>query len=126
MSRHIIYIGMGSNLPKGGQMLLWARRRLAELVGGEQHYSTALRTEPVDFPYPQPFTNQVARIETELSAEAIRRRLKSLEREAGRKPEDKAQGIVRLDLDLLCFEGRVLKAKDWQRQDVISAREELA
>ena len=116
---------MGSNLPEGDQMLLWARQRLAEVVGGEQRYSTVLCTEPVDFPYPQPFTNQVVRIETGLSAEAIRRRLKSLEREAGRKPKDKAQGIVRLDLDLLCFDGHVLKAKDWQRQDVISAREEL-
>ena len=122
---NIIYIGIGSNLPEGEQMLLWARQRLAEVLGGEQHYSTILRTEPIDFPSPQPFTNQVARVATSLSAEDVQRKLKSLEREAGRKPKDKAHGIVRLDLDLLCFNGRVLKTEDWHRQDIVSARKEL-
>ena len=107
-------------------MLLWARQRLTEVLGGEQRYSTVLRTEPVNFPSPQPFTNQVAQVATDLSAEEIRRQLKSLEREAGRKPGDKSCGIVRLDLDLLCFDGRVLKPQDWHRQDVVSALEELA
>ena len=63
-------------------MLLWARQRLTEVLGREQRYSTVLRTEPVNFPSPQPFTNQVAQVATDLSAEEIRRQLKSLERVA--------------------------------------------
>ena len=116
---------MGSNLPEGEQMLLWARQRLSEMLDGELRFSSVLRTEPINFPSPLPFTNQVARATTGLTANEIQHRLKSLEREAGRKPKDKACGIVRLDLDLLCFDGRVLKAEDWQHPYIVSSRQEL-
>ena len=125
MNRHIIYIGMGSNLPEGEQMLLWARQRLSEMLDGELRFSSVLRTEPINIPSPLPFTNQVAQATTGLTATEIQHRLKSLEREAGRKPEDKACGMVRLDLDLLCFDGRVLKAEDWHRPYIVSSRQEL-
>ena len=49
-----------------------------------------------------------------------------LEFQFGRLPEDKARGLVRLDLDLLCLDGQVLKVKDWKRADVLAARSELS
>ena len=97
-----------------------------ETFGGEQRYSTPQRTEPVDFPFPHLFTNQVAFIETTVSPTLIRPLLKGLEFQFGRRPEDKARGLVRLDLDLLCLDGQVLKVKDWKRADVLAARSELS
>ncbi len=125
MEKHIIYIGIGTNLEDGDIVLQWAKRQLINSFGGKQRYSTPQRTEPVDFPYSQMFTNQVALIETTVSPTLIRSLLKDLERLFGRTPEDKAKGFVKIDLDLLCLDGQVLKEKDWKRADVVAARAEL-
>jgi 2-amino-4-hydroxy-6-hydroxymethyldihydropteridine diphosphokinase len=42
-----------------------------------------------------------------------------MEHAAGRRPEDKAQGIVHLDVDLLQFDDQVLKPADFQRSYII-------
>ena len=126
MEKHYIYIGIGTNLEDGDAVLQWAKCQLMETFGGEQRYSTPQRTEPVDFPFPHLFTNQVVFIETTVSPTLIRPLLKGLEFQFGRRPEDKARGLVRLDLDLLCLDGQVLKVKDWKRTDVLAARSELS
>ena len=41
---------------------------------------------------------------------------KELERHSGRLPGDKAQGIVKLDIDLLTFDNKVLKPEDMKRE----------
>ena len=125
MEKHIIYIGIGTNLEDGETVLQWAKRHLIQSFGGQQRYSTPQRTEPVDFPGSQMFTNQVALIETSVSPTLIRSLLKDLECQFGRTPEDKAKGLVRIDLDLLCLDGQVLKVKDWNRADVVAACAEL-
>jgi 2-amino-4-hydroxy-6-hydroxymethyldihydropteridine diphosphokinase len=45
--------------------------------------------------------------------------LKQIERDNGRLPEDKAQGIVKLDIDLLKFDDYVLKPKDLEKDFVM-------
>ena len=47
------------------------------------------------------------------------------ETEAGRLPQDKPREIVRLDLDLLMCDGRVLKPADMERAYVRQGMEEL-
>lgn len=61
------------------------------------------------------FHNQGARFSTDLDRDELTRRLKALERQAGRTPADKAAGIVRLDVDLVWFDGERLKPTDWER-----------
>ena len=51
--------------------------------------------------------------------------LKAIEREAGRVPEDKPREIVRLDIDLLSCDGRVLKPADMERGYVRQGLKEL-
>ena len=66
-------------------------------------------TEPVDFPNPALFLNQMATFSTTLSSDEVRHRFKEIERQCGRQPEDKAQGIVRMDIDLLTYGEDTLK-----------------
>ncbi len=117
---------MGSNLPDGPDKLAQAARRIAALADGELLLSTLLLTEPVDFPWPCRFANQVAYCRTSLRRESVVSALKDIEREAGRRAADKALGIVRLDLDLLSYDGRVLRPTDWQRSYVRRAVDELS
>lgn len=71
------------------------------------------------------FTNQLAVIETTVPLIVARSLLKSIERQLGRNDEDVNRGIVKLDLDLLCADGQVLRPHDWERDYYRSAREEL-
>lgn len=66
-------------------------------------------TEPVDFPNPALFLNQIASFGTRMSCEELRLHFKEIERQCGRLPEDKGQGIVRIDIDLLTYGEQVLK-----------------
>ena len=61
------------------------------------------------------FSNQVACFHSDLCPEDVRIRLKNIEREAGRCPEDKPLEVVKLDVDLLMCEDCVLKPEDWKR-----------
>lgn len=60
-------------------------------------------TEPVDFPNPALFLNQTASFDTKLTCDELRQRFKEIERQCGRRPEDKTRGIVRMDIDLLTY-----------------------
>ena len=76
------------------------------------------QTAPVGFDSPRMFYNQVACFTTPLTASQVRECLKKIERDHGRTADDKARGIVKIDIDLLCYDGEVLKPQDWLRVDV--------
>ena len=63
--------------------------------------------------------------EGELGEMRITRTLKAIEREAGRKPEEKEQEIVRLDIDLLSCDGTVYKPKDLKRDYILRGLKQL-
>ena len=79
-------------------------------------------TEAIGNGYLSPFSNQLAQFETSLSAEDIRNILKQIEKENGRMPEDKAQGVVKLDIDLLIYDNTILKPDDMEKEFI---RQEL-
>ena len=72
------------------------------------------------------FSNPVACFTSPRTVSQVRERLKKIERDHGRTPDDKARGIVKIDIDLLCYDGEVLKPQDWQRGDVCEGVAELA
>ena len=51
--------------------------------------------------------------------------LKQIEKENGRLPEDKQQGIVKLDIDLLKYDDSILKPKDMEKDFVQAGLKEL-
>ena len=112
-------------MPGAEKVLLWTQRKLTEAFRGQARYSTPVQTEPVDFPFPCMFTNQLAIVETSVPLIVARPLLKSLERQLGRTDEDVSRGVVKLDLDLLCADGQVLRPEDWERDYFRSARQEL-
>lgn len=116
-------IGLGSNEPSPRYILSAQSALLAAFPG--IRFSRLQQTFPIRFPSTRLFYNQVALCTTSLPLSEVRILLKKIETAHGRRPEDKASGIVKLDLDLLCYDGCVLKPDDWSRTYIRKGVEEL-
>jgi 2-amino-4-hydroxy-6-hydroxymethyldihydropteridine diphosphokinase len=81
-------------------------------------FSEEMETEAIGSRFLSPFSNQVASFETTLSSEEVRAILKQIERDLGRLPEEKPQGVIRIDIDLLMYDDCVLKPADLERDFV--------
>ena len=77
------------------------------------------------FRSPALFSNQVALFFSEAEEEKVKKELKAIEKCAGRRPEDKKEEKVCLDIDLLSFDDRVLKPEDLKREYIVKGLEEL-
>lgn len=96
------YIGLGSNVGDRLAYLRSARERLGgsgiEVIRSSSVYETA----PLGDVTAQPdFLNACIRVSTELDAEELLERCKSVERELGRRPGGPRHGPRAIDLDLL-------------------------
>lgn len=116
-------ISIGSNEQRKDNLAL-ARKRLFELFP-DVRFSKEEETKPLFFRRPALFSNQVARFVSGKQVEEISSHLKSIEREAGRKPEEKEQEIVRLDIDLLSCDETIYKPEDMKRDYIIRGLKEL-
>jgi len=115
---------LGSNEQKKESLQL-ARERLQSIFP-DIHFADEEETEPVGFIRSEKFLNQVGVFTSDLPMSEIKSTLKEIEREAGRKPEDKENGIVLLDIDLLADEFMVYKPVDWDRDYVRRGIAQLA
>jgi len=61
------------------------------------------------------YLNQLVYAQTSLTVDALQAALKQLECEMGRTPDDRAKGIVRIDLDLLQYDSNRYHLRDWNR-----------
>lgn len=111
--RNHLVLSLGSN-ESPEEHFEWACAELRRLLP-DIRFSEPCYTDPVDWPLPDRFLNSVARATTSCSQAELIVRLKKLEARAGRTPERKSLGFVPLDLDLLCWNGQILKPADWQR-----------
>ena len=123
MNLHSCLICMGSNFDRHPHMAS-ARAALSEAFP-DIRFGPELETEAIGSRFLSPFSNQLARFSTPLPAEEVRCLLKSIEKAHGRKPEDKAQGIVRLDIDLLMYDTTILKPEDMKRPFVADSYRSL-
>lgn len=105
---------MGSNTDRHAQLA--AAREALRKAFPDIFFGELMETEAVGSGFHSPFSNQLARFTTSLSSTAVHALFKELEHQGGRLPGDKAQGIVRLDIDLLAFDGKVLKPNDMERE----------
>lgn len=81
-------------------------------------FSESVYTEPVGLAGSGPFLNQVALVCTDVSLEEVRLALKTMERQLGRRPESKEMGQIPIDIDLLLWNGEILKPADWEKDYV--------
>ena len=114
MNEHHCLLCMGSNTNRFTQ-LSDARKVLSEAFP-DIHFGELMETQAIGSGFHSPFSNQLARFTTTLSSESVHNLVKELERHSGRLPGDKAQGIVKLDIDLLTFDNKVLKPEDMKRE----------
>ena len=123
MNPHTCLLCLGSNLDAA--IRLSAARSALLSHFPDIRFSQEMVTEAIGSGFLSPFHNQVARLTTSLDAESVRAILKGIEQAQGRLPEDKANGIVKLDIDLLVYDDCVLKPKDMEREFVKIGLEEL-
>ena len=83
-------------------------------------------TEPVGSPGAPLYLNQLAQATTSLSAEQLTDALKQAERLMGRTADDRQRGVVRIDLDLLQYDGQRYHQRDWERDYVKQLLPELS
>lgn len=118
-----IIISLGSNmLPEYhiDQAVCLLRQAFGELMVTRQ-----LWTEPVGMESSCKFLNMLVMASTAWSMQQVQDELKRIEVLCGRKPEDKAKGIVVVDADLLLYNDKRCHLGDWQRDYVKILMEEL-
>ena len=123
MSTHSCLLCIGTNYYRAAHMA-YARKDL------EKHFpnirfSKEMETEAIGSRFLSPFSNQVAILETTLSAEEVCTILKQIELDLGRLPTDKSYGVVKMDIDLLMYDDNVLKPQDLEREFVLEGMKEL-
>ena len=108
MSR--VFIGLGSNLGDRLEHLFTAVRLLAAAPGiGVRQIAPIIETEPIGGPAGQaPYLNSVVEIETSLEPLALLDRCQAIERQLGRAPSPEHWAPRPIDLDLLCYEDRLM------------------
>ena len=120
---HKCVICIGSNYNRKENLLL-ARRRLVDLFPTIR-FTSEQETRPLFFRSPALFSNQVAMFFSDAEEERVRKELKAIEQSAGRRPEDKKEEKVSLDIDLLSYDDRILRPEDLKREYIVKGLEEL-
>lgn len=108
-----LLISLGSNVDPETNMLL-CRNLLNELFDYICFSETSVTT-PYGENYKHNFLNQLAYATTEDARDQISLDLKSIEKKLGRHPEDKNNGIVKIDVDLIKWNDSILKKEEWER-----------
>ncbi|MBR5297609.1 MAG: 2-amino-4-hydroxy-6-hydroxymethyldihydropteridine diphosphokinase [Parabacteroides sp.] len=105
-----VIIGLGSNW-KSEVHIQQANRLLMDYFE-EIHFSEPVYTEPIGMSQSNLFLNQVAIAYTFRPIEEVKTALKSMEKQLGRTPQSKQQGIIPIDIDLLQWNDQIFKPKD--------------
>lgn len=123
MTSHSCLLCLGSNVDRCTRMT--SAREALKSHFPNIRFGTEMETEAIGNRFLSPFSNQVASFETFLSAEEVRTILKQIERDLGRLPEDKAQGVVKMDIDLLVVDDCVLKPQDLGKDFVLEGMKSI-
>ena len=116
-----IIVALGSNYEQE-KNVLFAMDRLRELFP-DFAFSRMLWTNPIGIESDK-FVNALGWGMVEKSQDEIVEILKGIEKECGRKTEDKARNLVRIDLDLLLYDKQRFREGDWKRDYIITLLKE--
>ncbi len=111
---HVAYIGIGSNL---GDKLSQCQQAVSEILKVDRNKllarSSFFKTQPVGYTFQDWFVNGVLKIETDLEAPELLRRLKTIESQLGRT-ETIRWGPRTIDLDILFFDDIEIHTEELQ------------
>lgn len=116
-------ISMGSNENRAENMSRC--RYLLSKDYPEVVFSEMISTEPYGETYHSDFYNQLALINSEDSELIVAEKLKRIESEIGRRAEEKSQGVIKIDVDLLVVNGQIIKSEDFERPYISSLFDNL-
>jgi 2-amino-4-hydroxy-6-hydroxymethyldihydropteridine diphosphokinase len=112
--RHIAYIGIGSNL---GDKLHHCEKAISEILRIDHHKllarSSFFKAQPIGYTSQDWFVNGVVKIETDLEAPELLRKLKTVESHLGRT-ETFRWGPRAIDLDILFFDDVEIQTEELQ------------
>ena len=111
MHNCIILLGSNSDVEKN---LPEARKCLEQILCFE-HYTTVIESPPYGGKGPSPYHNQMVEATTALTFSQLKDTLKNIEKQLGRTQEDREQGIVNIDLDILQYDDTRHHLRDWER-----------
>lgn len=123
MNSESCLICLGSNYDREIHMNA-ARKALSETFPNIR-FGEELETEAIGEGFFSPFSNQLATFQTSLTTDEIRQRLKEIEQDNGRTLQEKSQGIVKIDIDILIYGSRILKPEDLKRDYIQQELERL-
>lgn len=108
---HRVYIGLGSNTPDATKQMSdaidWLMTQFDEVASSDVYSTPPLSGIGPDY------LNAVATGLTAMSNDQLNLLLKDYERQAGRTPQSKISGQVPIDLDIVVWDGTVMREKDF-------------
>ena len=110
---HSVVIALASNYSQQ-QHLREAQQRLTQMLTACR-FTDAIWTDPVNSSRPDQYLNQLVYAETDMSFAQLVEMLKQTEMAMGRSQEERRQGIVRIDLDVMRYDDQRYHLKDWEQ-----------
>ncbi|UKK52385.1 2-amino-4-hydroxy-6-hydroxymethyldihydropteridine diphosphokinase [Prevotella sp. E2-28] len=110
---HQVILSLGANY-QAEKNLPEARTSLGQILFSPI-YTDAIWTEPIASKRSDLYLNQLVKAQTNLDFESLIKEIKDMEIRHGRTLEEREQGIVRIDIDVLEYDGVRHHLRDWQR-----------
>lgn len=112
LNKYLIIIGSNTDREKNIDLAT----RSIENVSDNVFFGRTVETEPVNMPNSQTFLNKGIVMFSDIDVEELNSICKEIEKKAGRTPEDKKQGIIKLDVDIVIANNEILKPGDLERE----------
>ena len=116
-------IGRGSNTPDRMERVAAAIRWLGRVFSDGFH-SSAYMTRAINGHDPD-YLNAVMSVECDGTMDEVNIMLKDYERACGRTAESKLHGEVPIDLDIVVWDGRIVRPKDFGYRYFLQGYDEL-
>jgi len=105
MTKHQVYLGLGSNLGERKELIQKAITLVNERIGTVTRQSSLIETEPWGFESSHKFLNGVILCETALTPREVLKGTQQIERELGRKKKTTLTYKDRpIDIDILLYD----------------------
>ena len=116
MTKHQVYLGLGSNLGNREAVLLQAIKLIDERVGQVLRRSSFIETEPWGFESDNKFLNAAVCCETELSPRQVLQTTQQIERDLGKRNTKRQKTINYqdrpIDIDILLYDDLIVDEPD--------------
>lgn len=113
MTKHRVYLGLGSNLGDRERNLLEAIRLIVEQVGEVTRQSSFIETEPWGFQSDNSFLNAVVLCETDKTPREVLQLTQRIERSMGRRSKTTSGYSDRpIDIDILLYDELTVSEPD--------------